>query len=299
VLNWQSKHSQPNKTRSQRENPARPVAMCSDDSRHRGPGLVTLLVLICLLSVCGPVAGQSNSPPPDCATPEVVFQRYVAALGGEAALNQVQTLVTEARATEPHTFSPQDTAHYRYKFKWRLPNQVAVEEHYLLSPATIIFDGNTWSNFNGRVSHNEDSTPAWRTKLRSRAYNDYPEFLMFRVVADPMLVATTRNLYDGFEILPGAAGVCVLQANGTSEWGRERHDILSFDAKSGLLRTWAIQMGLPGQETYTRFQFDDYRQSGPVQIPFSIYFDFYKATFHLTKVVPNALLSDAEFLPKR
>jgi hypothetical protein len=58
-------------------------------------------------------------------------------------------------------------------------------------------------------------------------------------------------------------------------------------------------MGLPGSETHTQFQFDDYRQYGPVKIPSSIYFDFYKATFRLTKVVPNPLLSDGEFVPKQ
>jgi hypothetical protein len=122
---------------------------------------------------------------------------------------------------------------------------------------------------------------------------------MYRVVADPTMLATTRNLYRSFKSLPGTPDMCVLLAIGKSEWGRERRDILSFDAKSGLLKTWAIQMGLPGSETHTAFRFDDYRQVGPVKIPFSIYFDFYKATFHFTKVAPNALLSDGEFVPKQ
>jgi hypothetical protein len=45
-------------------------------------------------------------------------------LGGLAALNQVQTLVVEARETEPHTFSPQDTAHYQYQFKWKAQTEL-------------------------------------------------------------------------------------------------------------------------------------------------------------------------------
>jgi hypothetical protein len=273
----------------------------SDYRRRREPRPVTLLsLLVCLLPVCGHALVQSNGSASDCATPEIVFERYVNALGGETALNQVQTLVVEARETEPHTFSPQDTAHHQYQFKWKSPNRVVVKQHqFPFGWTTFIYSGTAWSNFDGRVSHNEDNTPAERNNLRSSPYNDYPQFLMYRVVADPMLLATTRYLYRGFETLPGTREVCVLQAIGQTEWGRERRDILSFDATSGLLKTWAIQAGLPGSETHTHFQFDDYRQSGPVKIPYSIYFDFYKATFHLTKVVPNSPLSDAEFTPKQ
>ncbi len=257
-------------------------------------------LLACLILACGYAAAQTTSPPSDCATPEIVFQRYVAALGGEAALKQVQTLVIDARETEPHTFNPQDTAHYSDQFKWKSPNQVlAKQRQFPFGWTTFIYTGAAWSNFDGRVSHNDDNTPAWLTNLRSSPYNDNPQFLMYRVVADPMLLATTSNLYRSFETLPGTPETCVLQAIGTSEYGRERRDILSFNAKSGLLKTWTIQMGMPGQETHTHFQFDDYRQSGPVKIPFSIYFDFYKATFQITKVVPNAQLSDAEFVPKQ
>jgi hypothetical protein len=273
----------------------------SDFDRGWEPRSVTLFgLLLCLLLFPSDALAQDNGPASDCATPEIVFQRYVGALGGQAALNQVQTLVVEARETEPHTFSPQDAAHSRYQFKWKSPSRVVVKEHqFPFGWATFIYSGTAWSNFDGRVSHNEDNTPAWRKDLMSSPYNDNPQFLMYRVVADPMLLATTRDLYRSFETLPGTPEMCVLQASGKSEWGRERRDTLSFDARSGLLKTWAIQMGRPASETYTHFQFNDYRQSGPVKIPFSIYFEFYKATFHFTKVVPNVTLSDGEFMPKK
>jgi hypothetical protein len=273
----------------------------SDYGRRREPRSLSLLsLLLCLLCFRGHALVQGNSSASDCAAPEIVFQRYVAALGGQAALDQVQTLVIEASETEPHTFNPQNTAHYRYEFRWKSPNRVVVKQRqFPVGWTTFIYSGTAWSNFDGRVSHNDDNTPAWRNDLRSSPYNDYPQFLMYRVVADPMLLATTRNLYRSFETLPSTPEMCVLQAIGKSEWGRERRDTLSFDAKSGLLKTWAIQMGLPGPETHTHFQFNDYRRSGPVKIPFSIYFDFYEATFHFTKVVPNAPLSDGEFVPKQ
>ena len=276
--------------------------MKSDYGCGREPRSVNLLgLLLCLLLFRSDALAQdNNSAASGCATPEIVFQRYVGALGGQGALNQVQTLVVDARETEPHTFSPRDTAHYRYQFKWKSPNRVIAKEHqFPFGWTTFIYSGTAWSNFDGRLSHNDDNTPAWRKDLKSSPYNDNPQFLMYRVVADPILLATTRDLYRSFETLPGTPEMCVLQAIGKSEWGRERRDTLSFDARSGLLKTWAIQMGRPGSETYTHFQFNDYRQSGPVKIPFSIYFDFYKATFHFTKVVPNVTLSDGEFMPKQ
>lgn len=275
--------------------------MNSNHGRGRAARSAILLsLLLCQLSFRSHALAQDSSAASECASPEIVLQRYVAALGGEAALKQVQTLVVEADEMEPHSFNPQETAHYRDQLKWKSPNRVVAKQHqFPFGWTTFIYSGTSWSNFDGRVSHNFDNTPAWRKDLMSSPYNDAPQFLMYRVVADPMLLATTRDLYRSFETLPGTPEMCVLQAIGKSEWGRERRDTLSFDASSGLLKTWEIQMGRPGSETYTHFQFDDYRQSGPVKIPFSIYFDFYKATFHFTKVVLNGALSDGEFIPKQ
>lgn len=259
----------------------------------------SLRLMICLVLGCGSASAQTGTSARDCGTPESVLQRYTAALGGQAALDQVQTLVIDAQESEPHTFNPQETAHYRYEFKWKSPNKVAaIEPQFPFGSTAFLYNGSSWSNFDRRVSHNDDNTPLWRTELRASVYNDYPQFLMYRVVANPLLLATTPNLYRDYETLSGTPEMCVLQANGTSEWGRGRRDVLYFEAKSGLLRTWAIQMGEPGREIHSDFRFDDYRQTGPVKIPFSIYFDFYKASFRLTKVVPSAAISDAEFVAK-
>lgn len=281
------------------------AACCRNSSSKIGgarkaSALRILKLSIILLLVCGCAAAQTGSPA-GCATPELILQHYVASLGGEAVVNQVQTLVIQARESEPHTFNPASTAHYSYQLKWKSSNRVAVKQSRFLDTLHFIFDGTAWSNSNGKVSHNEDRTPKVRQKLRADyPYNDYPEFMMFRVVADPILLATNGDLYSGFEARqdPLHPGICVLRAKGTNDCGAERHDMLYFDANSGFLKTWEIQIGAPGHVVYTHFQFDDYRQCGAVRIPFSIYFDFYKATFRFTKVVPNAPLSDTEFLPK-
>jgi hypothetical protein len=225
----------------------------------------------------------------------------VAALCGEAAISQVRTLVVQAHESEPHTFNPASTAHTSYRFEWKSANKVSVKQAYLLSRTTFIFDGTNWSDFQGRISHNEDRTPPERRKLSADyPYNNDPNFVMFRVVADPLLLAARKDLYAGFQSRPDEAlpGVCAVQANGTDQWTAARHDVLYFDATSGLLKTWEIQLGPPGQTAYTHFKFDDYRQTGLVKIPFSIYFDFYKATFRVTKVVVNPPLADKDFTPK-
>lgn len=226
------------------------------------------------------------------------MQRYVSALGGASALANLQTLHIEARATEPHTFNPNSTAHYTYTFEWKAPDKIRVKQHYILSFATYIFDGSSWSLYNGKVSHNEDNTPEWRRQLMRIPYNDSSQFLMFRVAANPLLLATSKNLYRGYENFgDDEPGTCSLEALGQSEWGRRR-DRLVFDAKSGLLQTWTIEAGRPGENAYFQFQFDDYEQAGDLKIPRSIYFDFYKVQFHVTRVTLNRSFKDADFTPR-
>jgi hypothetical protein len=255
-----------------------------------------VFVYALLLATPGPtIAAQSAT---DCGTTEEVLQHYRNALGGEAAIAQVHSLLIRAASAEPHTFNEASTAHSRYRLEWQAPNRIRVNRQYLLSPATIIFDGSDWSLYNGRVSHNEDSTPAWRRKLMSLPYNDYPENQEFRMMANPLLLVGVQQLYRRLELSTGGPGECVLQAWGTSEWGRERRDYLAFRVDTGLLRSWQIQAGRPGHETYMEFLFDDYRPTGSITIPYSVYFDFYRAAFRVTSVIVNPSLSESDFVPK-
>lgn len=168
----------------------------------------------------------------------------------------------------------------------------------MLSPATVIFDGREWSLYNGHVSHNEDATPQWRRRLMQLPYNDYPEHQEFRIVANPLLLTRARELYGSLESAPGAPGECTLTALGTSEWNRQRRDSLVFKRKTGLLRAWQIQAGRPGQERYVQFLFDDYRQAGPILVPYTVDYDFYQASFRLTRVVVNPAFPDTDFVPQ-
>lgn len=255
--------------------------------------------LLCLLLASTGAAAQSATPASACGTPDVVLQRYIAAVGGSGAVSQLKSLAIEARAEEPHTFNPQKTAHYKYWFKWQSPNRVAVHWHYLLSPGTGLFDGTHWSNFDGRISHNDDATPKSNLEMRARyPYNDSPQWMMYRIAANPIQLGTDKDLYSSFETLLSSPETCVLRAYGKTEWNTERRDQLTFDATTGLLNKWKIQAGLPDQISYLEFRFDDYRQAGPVRIPLLMYFDFYKTTITVTHVIPNLLLTEAQFEPK-
>jgi hypothetical protein len=241
------------------------------------------------------LATQSIAAAQSCGTPDAVLAHYATALGGEAALSGMQTLAVEARAAEPHTFNPNIAEHDHYWFEWKSPDRMRVRQHYALSFTTYTFDGTTWSLANGKVSHNDDSTPEWRRQLARIPYNDDPQFLMFRVAANPLLVAATKNLYRRYELLPGAPGTCELEAFGRSEWGR-RCDMLVFDSASGLLRRWTIEAGDPSDNAHFQFDFGDYQPAGGLQFPRSIYFDFYKTQFRISKVEVNAPIRDSDFV---
>ena len=157
---------------------------------------------IAWLILCGSAAAHADLPAADCGTAGEVFQRYLDALGGAAAIAHAQSLLIEAKETEPHTFHPQSMAHQRFRFEWESQNRILVKRQYLLSTATVIYDGVAWSLYNGRVSHNEDATPELRRKLMALPYNDSPEFQEFRMVADPMLLTRARELYRALEVAP-------------------------------------------------------------------------------------------------
>ncbi len=115
------------------------------------------------------------------------------------------------------------------------------------------------------------------------------------------MLTRASQLYSGFDVsteLSRPGDLCVLLANGVDAWRNPRQDVLSFDAVSGLLKTWKIQAGTPLHKSYVQFQFRDYRALGAIKFPFEIYFDLYDATFRYTSVVQNKPLADSEFREK-
>lgn len=274
-------------------------------------------MLLWLIVIASAAAAQSNPSATQCSSPDVILQHYMTALGGQAAIQGIQTSEIEAEESRPATFKPTSLDHNQWKFKWKAPNKVQVKQ---MSPpfgvpgmhrfpsTTFVFDGQAWSDYRGRVSHNEDRTPPLKRSLRAKyPYNDYPQNMMNRVVANPLMIARSGDLYSSFTAdsdFTASPGYCILHATGPDEFGYRRLDTLYFDAESGLLKIWRIQArsrrwpNFSEQTDFYKFQFDDYRQVDSVKIPFSIYFSGYQANFHFTKVRFNQQLADAEFTPK-
>jgi hypothetical protein len=254
------------------------------------------------------IAAQVTNPESACSSPQNILQRYVDAVGGEAAIQQIQTSVVEAKETEPYSFG-KGLAHYKYRFKWKAPNKVVTQWTHIenllgiptpFSRATFIFDGTQWSDFDGTTSRNDEQVPLPERELKAAyAYNDDLGFMRFRVVADPLMIARDKDLYSSFEIgdSAGDPGNCILQGNRTNVFGAKRSDSLMFDSRSGLLRVWKIQAVASPRFEFS-FTFDDYRQVGAVKIPFYIYFDFYKNTFRIVNVKHGVPLSDSDFVSR-
>jgi hypothetical protein len=280
------------------------------------PQLAVWLVLLFVQA-----AAQGNDRSSACASPEAVLERYGNAVGGKAALD-LQSLTITAKESECCGFG-NETEYYTYKFKWKTPNRVTASNvPYLVNILPVWypngiwrFDGESWSDFLGRRSQNDidqpqligDDATQQQREARQRAltarylYNENPQFLVFRVAADPLILIRAHELYSSFEVDPDSnplQGLCILRANQVRLPRNQRQDILSFNAVSGLLNTWIVHSGFPPQNTPVQFQFQDYRPVGAIKLPFSVSVDFHDMTFRYTSVVRDKPLPDSEFVGK-
>lgn len=246
-------------------------------------------------------AAQDTGAKNRCASPEAILQRYIEALGGESAIASVVARTSEADEDEPASFKRGTTEHYKYKFEWKAPDKAVVRTRrrtplslgISFEVAHFIFNGKEWSDSRGRRLPPQRNQQSWR---QAQTF-DYPHTAMWRIGADPIMVARPNDLYDSFSLasdLGVTPGTCTIRARGKDR----RNDILIFDSQTGLLKTWALEMGQPRHTLSFRIDFDDYRQAGAVRFPFRAYFDFYRATFLYTKVEHNPSLQDSDFEPR-
>lgn len=250
-------------------------------------------------SLCWPRASaQTGDPVAACASSELILRRYVGAVGGDEAIRQLETRAADANETEPYSFKPQETSTYKYHFEWKTPNKVVSRSKHVvrmfLAPLPFakthfVFDGERWSDFQGKSSQ-----PRNEAAFRKRLVFPNPFHAMLAVGADPLMVARPDELYSGFTLANDFTlypGQCILEAQGIDG----RVDLLYFDAATGFLRAWKLQISQP-RHSYVVFRFDDYRQVGDVKFPFYFYCDFYKAEFRYTKVIHNRPLPDESFV---
>jgi hypothetical protein len=251
-------------------------------------------------SLCLPhAAAQTSDPGAQCAYSDLILHRYIDAIGGEEAIRRMQTRAADADETEPYSFKPQETATYKYHFEWKAPNKTVSRSTHVeriggvMEPfmkTHFIFDGERWSDFEGKLLPPQ----ANQVSFRERLVFPYPFYAMLRVASDPLMVARPNDLYSGFTPANDVTdpGHCVLEAKGIDG----RVDLLYFDATTGLLTTWKLQIYQPGHSTYIVFRFDDYRPAGEVKFPLHLYCDVFKADFRYTQVIHNRPLPDEHFV---
>jgi hypothetical protein len=249
--------------------------------------------------IAPPIFAQAAGPANDCSDPAAVWIRYIDALGGQQAVDSLETRVAEARETAPSSFNPAATNTYDYRFEWKSPNKAVVRSTHVVSmfglpvpfaKTHFIFDGEHWSDFQGKPVPQREARPG-------RPRREFPTTFeaMWRVTADPLLFAHSSEFYSEFAPANDFGAYpdrCILEAHGKDG----RVDFLYFDRAAGFLRAWSLDVSTPRSSHHIIFFFDDYRQAGEVMFPFYIYSDFYKATFRYSKVVHNRPLPDSHFV---
>lgn len=242
------------------------------------------------------VRAQASGAADACSSSDTILQRYIDALGGKAAVERLASRKAEADESEPSSFNPQATNTYKYEFKWKAPNKAVIKSTHVtklmpwnLGSWRFVFDGTSWSDFRGKRLPPQRNAAAWRKNLMF----DYPYNALRRVAADPLMVARPQELYSSLVVANDSSqpALCILRATGLDN----RVDRLYFNAVTGLLEKWELQIFQPKNSFYITFKFADYRQAGEVRFPFYLYMDYYKAAFHYTKVAHNMPLSDSDF----
>jgi hypothetical protein len=231
-------------------------------------------------------APAQTPDPDDCLSTERILQRYVAALGGQAALDAINIRVAEAEALEP-SFKPGHPDKRKYVFEWKTPDKVVFKNHTaIFNTFTFKFDGESlWTTMRGKpvlVGGNGDGNGLFTW--------------MIRVMADPLMFANQHSLY--LEVkrprydFTAEHHYCVLHA--VLKANPKGQHILYFDASTGGLRVLEI----PYRSGSFFIYFDDYREVNGVKFPFYIYCDIpLGITVRFQKVVHNQPLRDAEFIP--
>jgi hypothetical protein len=275
------------------------------------------------LAVSSPyAAGQADSSLTACPSTEAVLQHYVDALGGEVAIGQIETRLVKATAViispAPFPFAPPPSSPKTHlEFHWRAPNKVTVTGY---SPSGFPIKGSksTW-RFDGKLWYSPEGVDSEENATHRGM--QYQINMMYRLAANPLMIAGADRPYSSFEADDRPAthpGLCILRSYrpGIGIFAFESSsscadcrapitdsrlpDELYFDAQSGLLKKWKTHEGWtsPGS---VEFEFDDYRQTGTVKIPFSVHVSFgiLQATFIYTKVEHNVPLENSTFASRK
>jgi hypothetical protein len=250
----------------------------------------------------GGIVPGARRAAPDCTSAGAVLEHYLSAVGGRDAIQEIHTRTSEAIMSDASSWNPQSQNHYRYSFKWKAPNKVVVTDRHVerlfaipvpFGKWTFKYDGTRWAAERPRNASRADARPDPRG--RPRPEFGAPDEAMKRIAADPLMPARPNDLYIALDSAGdwfAYPGRCALHGLGDDN----RTDTLYFDAQAGFLKAWDLEMLQPPLPSFIiRFEFDDYREAGPIKFPFYVYCDFYRATFKFTSVQHNVPVRDSEF----
>src|SRR5689334_11831266 len=240
-----------------------------------------IFALILFLARSDGRAWAQAPDPDDCLSTERILQRHVDALGGQAALNAIDTRTSEAEALEP-SLKPGYPDKRKYVFAWKAPDKVIFKNHTaIFNTFTFKFDGESlWTKMRGKP-----------VLVGGKREGNSPFTWMIRVMADPLMFADSNKLY--LEVkkprydFTAEHQYCVLHA--VPKANPKGEHILYFDALTGWLRVLEIQYRSGSLFIY----FDDYRNVDGVKFPFYVYCDNPGITVRFQKVAHNQQIGRA------
>jgi len=237
-----------------------------------------------------PVAEPSVAAKPALPAVDQILAKYVAALGGEAALRKVTGRVitgTQYIPTGPGGTTPTPAAVERYQKAPNLAVTIYRAPAYAISEG---FDGTTaWSqNQAGRVTEpvKLDIGRAARAADLYEPLNLKREYAQFTVRG-----IETVNGRDAYLVVGVPQG--------------DKPESLYFDTQTGLLLRKQTVLPTPIGDSPFRMDFEDYRDTGSgVKIPFVIHMSPANprtelapdATLRITKVEDNTAIDSAKFV---
>lgn len=271
----------------------RTVVTCN--TCHQGQTKPTSVPLIGQGAFTNTTRADADAKPLDpLPAAEQVFDRYLQAIGGKAAVDKVRTRLTKATLLRPKLVNSgtPNAAILNRGEAWTVETFQKAPDKYLAvisTPAGVIYQG-----FNGRVGWiktpdgQREMTSAETARIKRQA--DFYKDLKLKEQYSRMSV-TGRERIDNREVY-------VVEALSLDK----KMEQLFFDTQSGLLLRRTVltetRLGLDPEQT----DFEDYREVDGVRLPFTVrvsYLDdnHFGTTRKLAWVKQNSSIDDARFNP--
>lgn len=224
----------------------------------------------------GGAPGQGRGQQPALPTVDDVLAKYIDALGGQANVDKLKSIVLSGTLTDRAGKSMPFTIEEKAPGKYREARQTSP------SPTTSGFDG----------------TAAWM-QLDGKTYPLDEPFLMQKTtrIADLGRASSMKSAYQNLRAQR------VGQLDGKAMTGLSGspyptvNEILYFDASTGLLVRRSIATRTPLGQLPEQVDYSDYRDVAGVKVPFTITWTGYDFvdTFKVVDAKPNANIADSRF----